>query len=271
MIPCKNMKTTQLLLYIFVPALAYTQESPPALAFRQEIRFLPAEVTAAAVQVEKIIKGGADGADLTIQVIAPPVFASAQPTTVSKVASLTPEARAARRAKAPLEYRMFNPLITVYANGISYIQWWVMDAERGYQDYAAWSMLNLGDAGSCKALEVGRRHYHMMAIPQPASLRLVSQQKAPNAELFKGTNGFIVVKGDASNTEAMEPVITLHEKYAKEADKFAADAAALKVAQKEAQAWIKAHPPVPQDTVIKMWPIQSTQYPTAAQPSTSTK
>jgi hypothetical protein len=265
------MKTTQLLLTLLAPALAWAQESPPALALRQESHVLPAEVSAAAVQAQTFVKGGADGADLTIQVIAPPVLEPAAPAPNLKAASVSPEERAARRAKAPLEYRMFNPTITVHVNGISYIQWWVVDAGGGLQDYAAWSSLNLSDAGSCKDLDVGRRRYHMLAVPQPASLRAVSQQKAPAAEQFKGTSGFILVKGDANNKDAMEPLIALHEKYAKEGDQIAADAAALKVAQKEAETWHKAHPAVPQDTVIKMWPVQSTQYSTVAQPSASAK
>jgi hypothetical protein len=254
------------LLTLLAPVLAWAQESPPALAFRQEPRVLPAEVSAAAVQAQTFVKGGADGADLTIQVIAPLEIASS-----SMAATLSPEERAALRAKTPLEFRLFDPLITVYANGISYIQWGVMGVENGYQEYAAWSSLNLSDAGSCKELNVGRRRYHMLAVPQLASVRAVSQQKAPRAESFKGTGGFIIVKGDAKNTVAMEPIIALHEKYAKEGAQIAADAAALKVAQKEAETWNKAHPAVPQDTVIKMWPVQSTQYSTAAQPTIPAK
>ena len=65
--------------------------------------------------------------------------------------------------------------------------------------------------------------------------------------------GFVVTKGDTSDTHAMEIMTGLHELYKVEGARMKAAYEAREQASIEREAYLRANPPQPQDVVIRFW------------------
>ena len=228
---------------------------------------MPEAVAKARVQARTVLKGagGPRGGNLIIEVIEPPVLEAPATPAAIPVAPLSGEelaARAARRAAEPNEFRLFSPSVIVYDNGVSLIKWWTADRKAGYQEYSAFVNLDLSTIFACRDLTVGRRRYCIMAVTHHASDRFAAEAKPPGLTDFKDPTDIILTKGDPTNQEALEPLMALLSKYDTESGLIESTAAAINADQEARSAWEKAHPPRPEDVVIKFWPIKSTQYST---------
>jgi hypothetical protein len=261
------MKTTLILTCCFLPTLGWGQETALRNPWKAAPLELPEAVAKARVQARTVLKGagGPEGGNLIMEVIEPPVLVAPVQPVAQPVAPLSEEelaARAVRRAAEPNEFRLFSPSVIVYDNGISLIKWWTADRLTGYQEYSAFVNLDLSSIFACGDLTVGRRRYCMMAMTHNASDRFVAQVKPPAITDFKEPTDIILTKGDPTNQEALEPLIALLSKYDTESGLIESTAAAIKADQEARKAWEAANPEPPTDSVIRFWPIQSTQYST---------
>ena len=102
----------------------------------------------------------------------------------------------------------------------------------------------------------------MMPMMFYATDRMVQQWKAPDPASFKEPTDIVLVEGNQDNKIALEPLLALLEKFDTDGVSLQATAGAIKADQEARAAWEKAHPPQPEDVVIKFWPIKSRQYPT---------
>lgn len=68
-----------------------------------------------------------------------------------------------------------------------------------------------------------------------------------------GTPFFVVTKGDAGDAAALAPITALHELYQTDGPRLRAEKIAREKANAEREAWIRAHPPEPQDVLIRVW------------------
>jgi len=228
---------------------------------------MPEAVAKARVQARTVLKGagGPEGGNLIVEVIEPPFLVVPAPPVAQPFALLSEEelaARAARRAAEPNEFRLFSPSVVTYDNGISLISWWTADRKTGYQEYSAFVNLDLSSIFACGDLTVGRRRYCMMAMGHKASDRFVAQVKPPAPTDFKEPTDIILTKGDSTNQDALEPLMALLTKYDAESGLIESTAAAIKADQEARKIWEAANPEPPTDSVIRFWPIQSTQYST---------
>ena len=228
---------------------------------------MPEAVAKARVKARTILKGagGAGNGNLVVEVIEPPVLVAPIPAMAQPVVPLSEEelaARAARRATEPNEFRLFSPSVVVYQNGISLIKWWTADRLTGYQEYSAFVKLDLSSIFACGDLTVGRRRYCIMATTHHASDRFVAQVKPPALTDFKEPTDIILTQGDSTNQEALEPLMALLSKYDNESGLIESTAAAIKADQEARKTWEAANPEPPIDSVIRFWPIQSSQYST---------
>jgi hypothetical protein len=262
------MKSALLLTCCFLPTLGWGQETALRNPWKAAPLEMPEAVAKARVQARTVLKGagGSAGGNLIVEVIEPPVLLQAAPVAALSAAPLSEEelaARAARRAAEPNELRLFSPSVVVYENGVSLISWWTADRKTGYQEYSAFVNLDLSSIFACGDPTVGKRRYCMMAMAHKASDRFVAQVKPPALTEFKEPTDIILTKGDSTNQEALEPLMALLAKYDAESGLIESTAAAIKADQAARTAWEAEHPEPPEDSVIRFWPIQSTQYSTA--------
>jgi hypothetical protein len=261
------MKISLLLTCCLLPSSGWGQETVLRNPWKAAPLEMPKEVAKARVQARTVLKGagGAAGGNLIIEVIEPPVLFKVVPVSAPPAAPLSEEemaAREARRAAEPNELRLFSPSVVVYGNGVSHISWWTADRKTGYQEYSAFVNLNLESIFACGDLTVGRRRYCLMAMAHKATDRFVAQVKPPALTDFKEPTDIILTKGDSTNEEALEPLMALLAKYDTESGLIQSTAAAILADQEARRVWEADNPQPPEDSVIRFWPIQSTQYST---------
>lgn len=207
-----------------------------------------------------------NGGTLTVEVISPPAISAELPvpslpgalTAPLNAVTGTLEKRPAASLKA---LKLFSASVTVYeGTGISRISWW---GGRESKEFTAFVKLDLSSIGACGDLEKNGTRYLLFPVVHPASARFSTKENPPLLTDFQLDSDIILSKGDASDTEGMEPLLLLLEKYDTEGGLIASTAAAMKADQEARAAWEQAHPEKPENVVIKMWPVQSTEYPTA--------
>ena len=64
---------------------------------------------------------------------------------------------------------------------------------------------------------------------------------------------FVVTKGDAANADLMAPIRALHEYYAAHSAELIAAYAVRQAKWRAHEAYVRAHPPEPQDVVVNFW------------------
>lgn len=72
-------------------------------------------------------------------------------------------------------------------------------------------------------------------------------------ELATAGPAFIITEGDATGTPELEFLATLHAVYPGEEPRLKAAYEAREAARKAHEAYVRAHPPVPHDLIIKHW------------------
>lgn len=261
------------------------------------------EVAEAPVQARAVApRAGERGANLVMELVAPPVSTgtTASSTTAKPVPvrPWTAEEREARRSAAPDHILLFSPTVTLSGSGMSRVAWsaTLPDPAGGpprFEDYIVWVPVNLESIRAVGDLSVGKTRWLLTPSlikarsPQtaanpdggPAKPVPVNHQSStiniPKWEDFKGPGGsagaILVEKGNPDLIEALEPVMALTAKYQDPAEsaRIAEDFAKMTAIQAAAEAWAREHPEPVRDTVIKFWPLESTEYPTAGAAATA--
>lgn len=265
------MKTALILTCCFLPTLGWGQETAKRNPWKAAPLEMPEAVAKARVQARTVVlkgAGGPEGGNLIVEVTEPPVLVAPAPPVARQIAPLSEEelaARAARRAAEPNEIRLFSPTVVIFDNGISLVRWWTADRKTGYQEYSAWVKQDLSSINACGDLTVGRTRYCMLSMVRRATDRFTGQFKPPALTDFKENTNIILTSGDSENQDAMRPLMALLAKYDSEGAQIEATAAAIKADQEARlawEAWEAAHPEPVADTVIKFWPVESTEYST---------
>lgn len=153
---------------------------------------------------------------------------------------------------------------------VSRITWWV-DGEQ----MTCVSRLNMLHFGGFGEFKVGERRYALvMGIGSEDTGRLeqLAHSKGrdfvqPNlAEIPEGQD-FVVTKGDANDAQKMQLIRDLHTLGAAEGPRMEAAYLAREQARTQREAYLRAHPPRPEDIVIRVW--QRNQLPSAQDGSES--
>lgn len=170
--------------------------------------------------------------------------------------------RAAWRALAPVETRLLSLTAIVYENGWTFLSWWHHDDEGKFQTFEAWSQTDFRSLWMVPDFEVNDVRYIVFPMVLDASWKYSGSRNhpLPGPLSFEGTPGYRLVKGDASNTKALNPITALHEIYRNEGPLIATLWAEVEKWRAADEAWRKANPPVPKDTVIRMWPKKSRRH-----------
>ena len=226
---------------------------------RPASREIPAAVKEARVLSQVAAPQAAGGAPLTISLIEPPLLPAPTPQP-RVVAAFTEEQRAAIRAAAPLQILNFAPTIMVYPDGVSLVQWGIVDKVKSYQEFTAWVPYDLTSISLAGDVEVGRTRYSVMGFAHPVTDR-AREQDVPTAADLGG--GYRLTKGDPANEAALEPLRALLAVYAAEGQKLTATYAALQARQLAWEQWEKENPEPPRPVEIRLWRIE----PAASGPS----
>jgi hypothetical protein len=183
----------------------------------------------------------------------PPVHVTPNPEAVARMKAL-----AALRPK-----RVFVQLsATVYDHQRTHLHWYYGGAPERRME--AWSSLDFTVfSGLYKVVRDGVEYELMsigMGVENTAQRRRIAERfgKVYQPPVFPelppvGTPAFVVTKGDAADTAALAPITALHELYKTDSARLIAEHEARLQAQREREAYIRAHPPEPQDVTIHFW------------------
>lgn len=176
------------------------------------------------------------------------------------VPKLTPEEAAARRA-AWLANRRAHPVVmlslsgTVYDHKATWLRW-----RHDKEEYEAWSNIDFNILRGMYSLQIGITTYHLLMMigdestaPRRTKSGFVFAPKVPEIPTLPKEPGFVVVKGDAANEEAMSGIRKLHELYTTDRDQLVAAYEQRLRYQAAAQAWEKANPPQPENVTVRWW------------------
>lgn len=150
---------------------------------------------------------------------------------------------------------------TAYPGGQYYLEW---QSPAGGSTFAAWSRADMRLFSALPEFDVaGTNTRWLLLVSVRPSVRPPAAPplplRVPPAIPADGP-GFLLVKGDAANSLAMEPVTALHELYAKDKPQLVAkweERTRLRLVEAARPA---LPPPPPKDTVIHYWPKQSRRH-----------
>lgn len=204
--------------------------------------------------------------NVTVQVVNDPQLHVEKSTEISPPSafSFALTARHAQHAEA-------NTILlsaSVYDRKFTFLRWF----PHGNQAPAmtAWSNVDFSVFQGLSQFESGGKQYSLPFI----ALENVDSEMRRQAANKKGVEfhepvfpanlgqegvHFIVMEGDAADAEAMRPIAVLHELYRTEKARLLADHAARVKAQQEQEAWLRVHPPQPQDVLIRVWKAAPTE------------
>ncbi len=182
-----------------------------------------------------------------------------------------------RKWEAKFQYSPFLG-VTVYDGQFSEVRWW----DDG-QENVVWSNVNFLHFAPMGDLETDTAYYWIMLsgsettseqvralngeATSPSEMTALPPKELPPLSQA-GPKWMAEGKLSAAAERAMED---FHEYYAQHGPEMAA---AYKQREEEAKAheeWVKAHPPIPQDSVINFFPIRSTTFRTATSKAGETR
>jgi hypothetical protein len=161
------------------------------------------------------------------------------------------------------ESRLLFISATVYDHQKTLVRWYGNGSPM--KSFAAWSNIDFNHFSGMGGFKSGGISYHfMMGVGNHDTVRWRArleeagrEYEEPQApELPVGEPGFVLVEGDPNDAEGLAPIRGLHELYKTEAARLAAAYAGRERARAEQEAYLKAHPPVPEDIVINYWKVQ---------------
>ena len=129
------------------------------------------------------------------------------------------------------------------------------------EEYQAWSNIDFNHFGGFgEFTKSGRRYLLFMELGNVNS-EPVPMPGWPGEppELAADGPAYILVKGDSSKPAAVEPIGALHDLYLAAGERLAAAYEGREHARAGREAFLKAHPPVPSDTVVYFWPRKISQ------------
>ena len=201
----------------------------------------------------------AEGRSIIVQRVVPP---DQPPPAPPETSDLTEEELVAAKARfeaAAAEYKANPPRMvtfscTVYDLTATRVRWMHEGTE-----YVAWSNIDWNDfagLGSFIAGEKQTRHMVMLGLGN-----VDNDSVLPNGttradgtvipELPTDGPGFVLVKGDPTDVEAMRDITTMHALYRAEGTRLHESRLKREQSQREQEAWRKANPQPPRDTVIQ--------------------
>jgi hypothetical protein len=135
---------------------------------------------------------------------------------------------------------------------------WYHDGE----EFQAWSNVNFNHLSGFAEFESDRKRYHfIMAVGDISTAKgRKSEWPGKPPELGVDYPAFTLIKGDKSMGDALAMMIALHDLYENEQDKLVNAHKGRLRASAEREAWLRANPPQPQDTVIQFWPRKGSRY-----------
>jgi hypothetical protein len=139
---------------------------------------------------------------------------------------------------------------TVVDGKATFLRWW----HEG-EEFEAWSNVDFNHFSGFAEFEAGEKHYaYMMAVGNFSSAgdrKLTWLGKPP--ELGVDYPAFTIVKGDTAKADALAMMVSMHDLYENEREKLVAAHDSRVREQAKQEAWLKANPPKPKDTVIQFW------------------
>ena len=104
-----------------------------------------------------------------------------------------------------------------------------------------------------------------MAIGNESAEAAAARKELPPAESFSDKRSEYLPVNTEKETpaEALAPLDALHTYYDANRERLAEESARREAERIAHEQWLKEHPTVPKDTVIKFWPKKSRNYPTA--------
>jgi hypothetical protein len=176
------------------------------------------------------------------------------------VPTLTPEEIATRRA-AWLANRRAHPVVmlclsgTVYDHKVTLLEW-----RNGGEEYQAWSNFDFNVMRNMGSVKVGSTTYYLLMLlrdestaPRIRKSGIVVTPEVPIIPPLPKEPGFVLVKGNPDNEDAMGGIRKLHEAYAADREQFIAAYEQRLRYEAAAQAWEKEHPPQPENVTIRWW------------------
>ena len=189
---------------------------------------------------------------------AKPDFVPAEPGPMT-----AQEMEEVRKFEAKFQYSAFFS-VAVYDGAFSEIRWW----DDG-QENVVWSNVDFLHFGPMSDLETETAYYTVMLWgweTTAAEVRAMNAEAQSREELTPippadlpplAKSGPKWQAASPLSEGAKRAMRDFHEYYRKHGAQMAADYARRMEEAKASEAWAKAHPPIPPDTVINYFPIQS--------------
>lgn len=199
---------------------------------------------------------------MRFEIVAPPELPPAP--VAAKKSDPSPEALARRaylRANGPIESRLLSLTAIVYDDGTSLLRWGYLTPEKTWKSFEAWSTVDFSSLWLVGDFEVNRVRYLICPSVLPASKRFAGALPHPGPFIpDAATPGFKLTKGDSSDEKGLLPLRALHEVYRQEGSQLTSLWLTRENENRQIEEWKKANPPVPQDTVIRIWPKKSRRH-----------
>jgi hypothetical protein len=133
------------------------------------------------------------------------------------------------------------------------LRWW-----EGGKEYQAWSNVDFKHLTGFVSFSKGDRNFvTFMGVGDvsSASLRAESMFQVP-ADLPTGKPDFRMVQGAGGESEGYDAIVALHELYATDGERLRAAYELREARRMEAEAELRANPPVPKDIVLNFWKVE---------------
>jgi len=130
------------------------------------------------------------------------------------------------------------------------------------EEFQAWSNVDFNHLSGFAEFESDNTRYGFIMAVGDISTDKERKFEWPGKppELGVDYPAFTLVKGDESKGDAVAMMIALHDLYENEQEKLVAAHEGRLRARAEREAWLRANPPQPQDTVIQFWPRKGSRY-----------
>jgi hypothetical protein len=142
------------------------------------------------------------------------------------------------------------------------LRWWECGKE-----YQAWSNLDFKYLTGFASFSKGDRHFvTFMGVGDvsSAALRNESMFQIPS-DLPAGAPDFRMIQGAAGESEGYDAIVALHELYATDGERLREAYELRETRRKEAEAELRANPPIPKDIVLNFWKVEPPEKETEAQ------
>jgi hypothetical protein len=170
------------------------------------------------------------------------------------------------------EHRFAIVSASVIDHTATLLHWWVYDNEGPPEQFSGHSNVDFNHLSGFGSYEVGNVRYSLLmaigntdteAARELCQRHGVSYTEPEVPEIPAGDAAYQITEGDTTNEEGIALMDGLHELYRNEKDRLIAAYEGREQARKDREAYLKAHPPQPKDTVIRysfrMEPLPETQ------------